>query len=117
MLAHYRWLGDSKSAAGGWGRLDEVDRVAKRHGAKRTPAYFRLERVNLHLTEARAALRVGDYGSSATGLLRATKNLVTSPRAVWSLLSPRTWRVIYTGQVLRARALQNKANAHSRGGI
>jgi glycosyltransferase involved in cell wall biosynthesis len=106
VLAHYRWLGDSKSAAGGWGRLDEVDTVARRHGAKRTPAYFRLERVNLHLAEARQALRLGDYGSTASSLARATKNLVTSPRALWSLLSPRTWRVIYTGQVLRARAVQ-----------
>jgi glycosyltransferase involved in cell wall biosynthesis len=106
VLAHYRWLGDSKSAAGGWGRLEEVDKVARRHGAKRTPAYFRLERVNLHLTEARQALRVGDYGSGASALARATGNLLSSPRAVWSLLSPRTWRVIYTGQVLRARALR-----------
>jgi glycosyltransferase involved in cell wall biosynthesis len=105
VLAHYRWLGDSKSAAGGWGRLEEVDKVARRHGAKRTPAYFRLERVNLHLTEARQAMRLGDYGSSAAALARATGNLVTSPRAMWSLFSPRTWRVIYTGQVLRARAL------------
>jgi hypothetical protein len=109
VLAHYRWLGDSKSAAGGWGRLDEVDKVARRHGAKRTPAYFRLERVNLHLAEARQALRHGDYGSSASALARATGNLVSSPRAMWSLLSPRTWRVIYTGQVLRSRALRTQA--------
>ena len=106
VLAHYRWLGDSKSAAGGWGRLDEVDKVARRHGAKRTPAYFRLERVNLHLAEARQALRHGDYGASASALARATGNLVSSPKAMWSLLSPRTWRVIYTGQVLRSRAVQ-----------
>ena len=105
VLANYRWLGDSKSAAGGWGRLDEVDNVARRHGARRTPAYFRLERVNLHLAEARQALRLGDYGSTASALARATGNLVSSPRAILSLLSPRTWRVIYTGQVLRARAL------------
>jgi len=106
VLAHYRWLGDSKSAAGGWGRLDEVDKVARRHGARRTPAYFRLERVNLHLSEARQALRLRDYGPAAAAVARAAGNLISSPRAMWSLLSPRTWRVIYTGRVLRARALR-----------
>jgi glycosyltransferase involved in cell wall biosynthesis len=104
VLANYRWLGDSKSAAGGWGRLEEVDGVARRHGARRTPAYFRLERVNQHLTEARQALRHRDVGSAATSFARATGNLLSSPRAMWSLMSPRTWKVIYTGQVLRARA-------------
>ena len=104
VLANYRWLGDSKSAAGGWGRLKEIDLVARRHGARRTPAYFRLERVNMHLTEARAALRLRDLGSAAGSIARAACNLIGSPRAVWSLLSPRTWRVIYTGQVLRKRA-------------
>ena len=104
VLANYRWLGDSKSAAGGWGRLKEIDRVARRHGARRTPAYFRLERVNMHLTEGRAALRHRDLGSAAASFARAGGNLMGSPRAMWSLLSPRTWRVIYTGQVLRKRA-------------
>ena len=104
VLANYRWLGDSKSAAGGWGRLKEIDLVARRHGARRTPAYFRLERVNMHLTEGRAALRHRDLGNAAGSIARAACNLIGSPRAVWSLLSPRTWRVIYTGQVLRKRA-------------
>ena len=110
VLANYRWLGDSKSAAGGWGRLNEIDAVARRHGARRTPAYFRLERVNLHLAEGRAALRLGDVGSAATSAVRAAGNLVSSPRAMWSLLSPRTWRVIYTGQVLRHRAMDAEPN-------
>lgn len=105
VLANYRWLGDSKSAAGGWGRLAEIDTVARRHGARRTPAYFRLERVNLHLTEGRQALRHRDLGSAANSFARAAGNLVFSPRAMWSLLWPRTWRVIYTGQVLRKRAI------------
>lgn len=105
VLANYRWLGGSKSAAGGWGRLSEIDTVARRHGARRTPAYFRLERVNLHLTEGRQALRHRDFGSAADSIARAAGNLVSSPRAMWSLLSPQTWRVIYTGQVLRKRAV------------
>ena len=105
VLANYRWLGGSKSAAGGWGRLNEVDAVARRHGARRTPAYFRLERVNMHLTEARQALRHRDIGSAASSFARATSNLLCSPRAMWSLFSPRTWRIIYTGQVLRKRAI------------
>jgi glycosyltransferase involved in cell wall biosynthesis len=104
VLANYRWLGGSKSAAGGWGRLREVDLVARRHGAGRAPAYFRLERVNLHLAEGRSALRHGDVGSAAASFVRAGANLLSSPRAIRSLLSPRTWRVIYTGQVLRKRA-------------
>ena len=104
VLANYRWLGGSKSAAGGWGRLREVDAVARRHGARRTPAYFRLEKVNMHLSEARQALRHGAPGSTVASLARASGNLLSSPRAMWSLLSPRTWRVIYTGQVLRKRA-------------
>ena len=109
VLANYRWLGGSKSAAGGWGRLHEVDAVARRHGARRTPAYFRLEKVNMHLAEARQALRHGAPGSAAASVARATGNLVSSPRAMWSLLQPRTWRVIYTGQVLRKRAVSHEA--------
>jgi glycosyltransferase involved in cell wall biosynthesis len=111
VLANYRWLGDSKSAAGGWGRLEEVDRVARRHGARRTPAYFRLERVNLHLSEARQALRHRDRGSAARAFANAAANLLTSPRAMWSLMSPRTWRVIYTGQVLRKRAVNSTSGS------
>ena len=115
VLANYRWLGDSKSAAGGWGRLNEIDKVASHHGARRTPAYFRLERVNLHLSEGRAALRLGDVGSAAASLARATGNLLSSPRAMCSLLSPRTWRVIYTGQVLRSRAVMKDRAARTGG--
>jgi glycosyltransferase involved in cell wall biosynthesis len=111
VLANYRWLGASKSAAGGWGRLDEVDRVARRHGARRTPAFFRLERVNMHLMAAREAARAVRPIGTLTSLARATANLVTSPRAMRSLLSPLTWRVIYTGQVLRARAARDEAAA------
>lgn len=108
VLANYRWLGGSKSAAGGWGRLREVDAVARRHGARRTPAYFRLEKVNMHLVEARQALRHGARATAAASFARATANLASSPRAMWSLLSPRTWRVIYTGQVLRKRAAEQE---------
>jgi len=111
VLANYRWLGGSKSAAGGWGRLREVNQVARRHGARRTPAYFRLERVNLHLAEGRSALRHGDVGSAVGSFVKAGGNLVSSPRAMWSMLSPRTWCVIYTGQVLRRRALEGAAPA------
>jgi glycosyltransferase involved in cell wall biosynthesis len=109
VLANYRWLGASKSAAGGWGRLNEVDRVARRHGARRTPAFFRLEKVNMHLLAAWEAARAARPINAINSLARATANLVTSPRAIRSLLSPLTWRVIYTGQVLRARAARDEA--------
>jgi glycosyltransferase involved in cell wall biosynthesis len=111
VLANYRWLGASKSAAGGWGRLNEVDRVARRHGARRTPAFFRLEKVNLHLVEARQAARAARPLGAVASLGRATANLLASPRAMRSLLSPLTWRVIYTGQVLRARAARDDSLA------
>ena len=111
VLANYRWLGASKSAAGGWGRLNEVDRVARRHGARRTPAFFRLEKVNLHLVAARQAARALHPVDALASMARATGNLLGSPRAMRSLLSPLTWRVIYTGQVLRARAALDEAGA------
>jgi glycosyltransferase involved in cell wall biosynthesis len=115
VLANYRWLGASKSAAGGWGRLNEVDRVARRHGARRRPAFFRLEKVNLHLVAAMAAARAARPLGAIAGVARATGNLLGSPRAVRSLLSPLTWRVIYTGQVLRARAARDEAEAKGPG--
>ena len=70
----------------------------------RTPAYFRLERVNLHLAEARQALRLRRLRRAAARRWSARRaTLLSSPRAIWSLLSPRTWRVIYTGQVAALR--------------
>src|SRR6185295_17275535 len=59
-LANYRWLGDNKSARGGWDRLREVELVAQQHGAKKLPAFFCLEKINLLNQEACSAVRYGD---------------------------------------------------------
>jgi hypothetical protein len=110
VLANYRWVGDNKSASGGRDRLDEVEGVARRHGARRPPAYFVLERVNLELQAARTSLRrpatpaVARTAAAAACAARAAGTLLRSGRAIRSLFSPQTWRIIHTGQVLRARA-------------
>jgi glycosyltransferase involved in cell wall biosynthesis len=44
-LARYRWTGDNKTARGGLARLDEIERVARRHGGEGLPASFRGERI------------------------------------------------------------------------
>jgi glycosyltransferase involved in cell wall biosynthesis len=108
-LASYRWLTDNKTAIGGFRRLDELREMTDRHGLDE-PAFLRLERVNLLVRDALAELRRGAIGRSLTSLARANAALLGSPRAVWSLSQPRTGRVIWMGQVLRARA----ARAHQR---
>jgi hypothetical protein len=96
VLAHFRWLSDNKTASGGAGRLDEIDRTLAGHGLPR-PAYVQLERCNLHLGAAAAALRRGRVDQSAVNLARIAATLARSPRAVRSLLSLHTWRVIWPG--------------------
>ncbi len=101
LLAHYRWLGDNKSARGGWDRLREVQRVARHHGAGRLPAFFRLEQINLLMQEAFGAIKYGDVPMAAMLWAKAIGSLLSSPRAIISILSPFTWRIIHTGRVLR----------------
>lgn len=114
LLASYRWLTDNKTAVGGIARLDELRDLAARHGLPE-PAFMRLERVNLLGRDAFAAARRGAVGSSLQALARATTMFASSPRAVWSMLQPRTWRVIWMGQVLRARAARAQAVGTGRG--
>ncbi|MDB5298097.1 MAG: hypothetical protein JWO31_4080 [Phycisphaerales bacterium] len=103
VLAHYRWLSGNKSAVGGAARLDEIDRAMAAHGLPR-PAYVQLERCNLHLGDAVKALGRGRVDQAAVGVGRIAATLARSPRAVRSLFSLHTWRIIWVGQVLRARA-------------
>lgn len=103
VLAHFRWLADNKTATGGWGRLDEVVSILARHGLG-PPAFIQLEQCMLLAYEARAALARGRLGGAVRAVARGAKIVLTSPRAMKSLLSPRTWRIIWVGQVLRARA-------------
>jgi hypothetical protein len=110
VLAHFRWFGENKTAVGGRQRLAEIEAMARRHGARGLPAYVRLEAVRLHLAEAVQAGRQGQLGAAAASLVRSAGQLLQSPRAGLSLLSPRTWKIIYTGQRLRnhARTLQRR---------
>jgi hypothetical protein len=102
-LANYRWLTDNKTATGGFRRLDEITELLARQGFDQ-PAYIRLERVNLQLRDSLAALRRGGLGASLVSVAGACKTLLSSRRAVTSLFQLRTWRIIWMGQVLRARA-------------
>jgi glycosyltransferase involved in cell wall biosynthesis len=104
ILANYRWLGTSKTAGGGAARLREVECVARRHGASGLPAYFRLEAVRMYLQEALDQLRRRHLGVAAAKTAAAASTVLSSPRAMRSLLSARTWQIIWMGQVLRHRA-------------
>jgi glycosyltransferase involved in cell wall biosynthesis len=103
VLANFRWLADNKTATGGHGRLDEIARILRRQGQP-LPAYNSLERCNLYGRGALAALTQRQWGGAARGVRNLVKTLLGSPRAVESLLSAHTWRIMYVGQVLRRRA-------------
>src|SRR6185437_14307226 len=92
-----------KSATGGSGRLDEIESVFKKIG-KNTPAYVKLERVNQCLQDGLASALRGQLVKAAQHICRAIGTLFLSPRAMGSLLSPHTWRIVWVGQVLRRRA-------------
>jgi len=109
-LANFRWLKDNKTATGGEARLDEIDRVLAKYG-QGSPAFVRLERVNLRVQEARLALRHRKVGQALSQFARANALLLSSPRAMWSMCRPTTWKIIWTGQVLRARAGKEHAAA------
>ena len=102
-LADFRWLANNKTATGGWGRLDEIGRILRRQGYG-TPAYIRLEQVNLHAREAIDALTHGKPGSALASAARAAATTFSSARVLGSLLSVQTWRITWVGQVLRRRA-------------
>jgi glycosyltransferase involved in cell wall biosynthesis len=103
-LANYRWLDNSKTGGGGAARLAEVKRVAERHGARGLPAYFRLEAVRLHVAESLENLQAGKLLAATKSIGTAVANVLGSPRAIRSLFSVKTWRIIRTGQALRNHA-------------
>lgn len=101
VLAHFRWFGDNKTAVGGQKRLTEIEQMARRHGCAGMPAYVCLEAVRMYLSEGLKSLgRLRMIGGIAA-LGRAVAALFSSHRAVASLFSFRTWKIIWTGQVLR----------------
>lgn len=99
-LASYRWLGSNKTAAGGFKRLAEVELVARRHGCKGLPAYFRLEHARLLFVQVREKLHQRQILAMLGFLLKAAVTIGTSRRALTSLLSPHIWRNYRTAQVL-----------------
>jgi glycosyltransferase involved in cell wall biosynthesis len=103
-LARYRWLADNKTASGGAARIDELWEMTSALGL-RPPAYVELERVNLLAAAALESLGKLKLGAAAERAARATTTLLASPRAMWSLVSPHTWRIIWVGQVLRRRSV------------
>jgi glycosyltransferase involved in cell wall biosynthesis len=108
LLAHFRWLAENKTATGGWGRLDEICRILQRQGYDR-PAYIRLERANIHAREALSSLSRGHLFRAARSVAAGAGEVLSSPRAVGSLFSLHTWRIMWVGQILRARALAAQA--------
>ena len=112
LLAHYRWLTDNKTAIGGIHRLNEITRMMAAHGYGE-PAYVRLERVNYHAQQAMGALKHGRLGGMAIEAAQAARALFSDPRALLSMAQPRTWRIIWTGQVLRNRAARLAAQRHA----
>jgi glycosyltransferase involved in cell wall biosynthesis len=103
-LANFRWLADNKTATGDWGRLKEIEQVVARYG-EGTHAYLRLEMVNLHLQEARKRLAHFRLLGTAASLFRASRTYLGSARAIRSTFQAQTWKIVYTGQVLRKRAI------------
>lgn len=114
-LARYRWLTDNKTAIGGFRRLDELRAVTERHGLGE-PAFLRLERVNLLVRESLRNLQRGAIVGALGSMGRAIGTLLGSRRALWSMFQPHTWRVIWMGQVLRARAVRAQRERESRRG-
>lgn len=103
VLAHFRWLSENKTASGGTRRLDEIDACLARHGLPR-PAFVQLERCHVYAADAVRAATRGRLFDSSRSLSRIVRTLIECPNAALSLLDPHTWSVIWTGQVLRARA-------------
>lgn len=99
-LASYRWLGSNKTAEGGFARLDEVEKVARRHGCQGLPAYFRLEKARLLALEANRRRRAGAWREMLPPLARAAATILASREALGSLFNPHIWRNYRTAQIL-----------------
>lgn len=103
VLAHFRWLSENKTATGGMPRIEEIDHTLAALGLP-TPAYVQLERCSLLAKAGLLAVLGGRFGPGFRDIRTGVATLARTPRAVASLFDPFTWHVIWTGQVLRARA-------------
>ena len=95
---------DNKTATGDWGRLKEIEKVVARY-ADGTHGYIRLEMLNLHLQEAKKKLKRFRLIGTTSSLVKAGATYLSSARAIRSTFQPKTWQIVWTGQVLRKRAL------------
>ena len=106
-LASFRWLADNKTATGGFERLDEISRLCKRQGLN-PPAYIQLERTNLYARQALTSLCRLRLPTAAKDMVNAAVTTFTCPRALLSLASLHTWHIVWVGQILRRRSLQQR---------
>jgi len=111
VLASYRWLGSNKTAIGGFDRLYEVEAVAIKYGCNGLPAYFRLEKARLYASLAQQELRQQKLLPMLQHGLLAGREIVTSRRALLSLLKPGIWRTYRTAQKLYRHAASQQVDA------
>lgn len=110
-LAQYRWLGASKTATGGSGRLDEATEIGRRYGAKGRPAYFRLEAAKMHACGAIESLRRFRIDRTVIETGRVAREIFTSPRTMGCLLRPHVW---HTARVARRLILAAREDERRR---
>lgn len=99
-LASYRWLGSNKTAEGGFERLQEIERVARRYGCRGLPAYFRLEKARLLGLRAVQAVRQRRPARLLTNAVGAAVTIFGSWKATRCLFRPHVWRNYRTAQKL-----------------
>ncbi len=104
VLAHYRFHSAGKTASSGRDRIEEVRIVIRRHGRKRLPAYFELELAAIDANDCVAHLRGGRVDRAVVTACRVAVHLLTNPRALLTLATPQTWRIIAARKSLRAAA-------------
>jgi hypothetical protein len=90
-LAQYRLHGAGKTETAGFERLAEVARVVRRHGRRRLPSNFAIEKAALSWREAR---RGGGWRAAAG----TAATLLAAPDALRELASRRFWRVWRAGR-------------------
>lgn len=108
-MASYRWLGSNKTAEGGFVRLEEIEKVARRYGCEGLPAYFRLEKARLFMQHAGRAWKEMRFVPALKNLYGATTVILTSWNATRSLFSSHIWRNYFTAQKLYHHAKNGDA--------
>jgi glycosyltransferase involved in cell wall biosynthesis len=91
-LARVRCTPTTKTASGGWPRLAEIERVVRRHGGDRLPAWFAIEAAALHIRDAASAGRRGELGAAVAAAGSALRRLADR-RVIGALASSPVWRM------------------------